>query len=123
MDDLPKQIFAQIIRDLFDQLVISNLYLPHYVERMIALALGEGFELVSADWSGWDIESSDGVRIEVKQSAAWQTWSDVTGEPKPSRSVYDISAPTGHWIDGGATWVAKAGRQAHLYVFAWHPIA
>jgi len=121
MDDLPKQIFAQIIRDLFDQLVISNLYLPHYVERMIALALGEGFALVSADWAAWDIESSEGVRIEVKHSAAWQTWSDVTGG-KPSKGVFDISARTGHWTDGGAKWVPKAGRQADLYVFAWHPI-
>jgi len=89
------------------------LYRPHYVERMIALALGEGFELVSANWSGWDIESSDGVRIEVKQSAAWQTWSDVTGEPKPSRGVFDISARAGHWTDGGAKWVALARATLH----------
>jgi hypothetical protein len=120
--ELPQQIFDQIIGDLFDQPVISNLYRPHYVERMIALALGEGFELVSADWAGWDIESSEGVRIEVKQSAAWQTWSDATSEPKPSSAVFDISARTGHWTAGGAKWVPKAGRQAHLYIFAWHPI-
>ena len=89
---------------------------------MVALALGEGFELVSADWAGWDIESREGARIEVKQSAAWQTWSDVTGEPKPSRGVYDISAKTGHWTERGARWVSKPGRQADLYIFAWHPI-
>ena len=102
MSELPQHIFDQIIGDLFDQPVIGNLYRPHYVERMIALALGEGFELVSADWAGWDIESRDGARIEVKHSAAWQTWSDVSDEPKPSRGVYDISARTGHWTDGGA---------------------
>jgi len=121
MNDLPNQIFAQIIRDLFDQPVIGNLYRPHYVERMIALALGEGFQLVSADWSGWDIESREGLRIEVKQSAAWQTWSNATGA-KPSSGTFDISARTGHWADGGATWVPHAGRQAHLYIFAWHQI-
>jgi len=120
--ELPQQIFDQIIGDLFDQPVISNLYRPHYVERMIALALGEGFKLVSADWAGWDIESRDGARIEVKHSAAWQTWSDVSDEPKPSRGVYDISARTGHWTDGGARWVPEAGRQADLYISAWHPI-
>ena len=99
MNDLPSQIFAQIVGDLFDQPVISNLFRPHYVERMIAIALGEGFELVSADWANWDIETSEGVRIEVKHAAAWQTWSDVTGEPKPSNGVFDISARTGHWAD------------------------
>jgi hypothetical protein len=121
MNNLLNQIFAQIIRDLFDQPVISNLYRPHYVERMIALALGEAFELVSSDWSGWDIESRDGIRIEVKQSAAWQTWSEATGA-KPSSGVFDISARTGHWADGGARWVPEEGRQAHLYIFAWHPV-
>jgi hypothetical protein len=122
MNDLPNQIFDQIIRDLFDQPLISNLFRPHYVARMIAIALGEGFELVSADWASRHIESSDGTRIEVKQSAAWQTWSDVTGEPKPSCGVYDISAHTGHWTEGGARWVDHAGRQAHLYIYAWHPV-
>jgi len=122
MTRIPDQIFQQIIWDVFDQPVISNLYRPHYVERMIALALGEEFKLVSADWSGWDIETREGVRIEVKQSAAWQTWSNATGDPKPSSGVFDISAKTGHWTDGGATWVPKAGHQAHLYIFAWHPI-
>jgi len=121
MSEVPQQIFDQIIGDLFDQPVIGNLYRPHYVERMIAIALGDGFELVSADWAAWDIQSSCGLRIEIKQSAAWQTWSDVTGG-KPSKGVFDISARTGHWADGGATWVPKVGRQAHLYVFAWHPV-
>jgi hypothetical protein len=81
---LPALIFDKIIRELFDQPVISNLYRPHYVERMVALALGEGFTLVSADWAGWDIESAEGLRVEVKQAAAWQTWTDAMGEPKPS---------------------------------------
>lgn len=123
MNDLPNQIFAQIIGDLFDQPVIGNLYRPHYVERMVALALGQGFRLVSADWASWDIESREGVRIEVKQAAAWQTWSDVSSVPKPSRGVFDICARTGHWTDGGAQWVSQPGRQADIYIFAWHPIA
>jgi hypothetical protein len=67
MSDVPGELCEKIIRDVFDQPVIGNLYRPHYVERIIALALGNGFELVSADWSGWDIESDDGARIEVKQ--------------------------------------------------------
>jgi len=123
MSELPQHIFDQIIGDLFDQPVIGNLYRPHYVERMIALALGEGFELVSADWAGWDIQSSGGVRIEIKQSAAWQTW---TGRPslggRTTIGVYDIAPKTGYWSDGGSQWTAKRGRPADLYIFAWHPV-
>ena len=40
-----------------------------YIERMIILGLGDEWKLVSANWSGWDIESRDGIRVEVKQSA------------------------------------------------------
>ncbi len=47
--------------------------------------LGDEWKLVSANWSGWDIESRDGIRVEVKQSAARQAlgWSTV------SRRAYD----------------------------------
>lgn len=84
MSKLPRLIFDAVIRDLFDQPVISNLYRPHYVERMVAFSLGGGFRLASADWAGWDVESAKGVRIELKQSAAWQIWSNATGEPHTS---------------------------------------
>jgi len=123
LSKLPTLIFDEIIRDLFDQPVFSNLYRLYYVERMVALALGEGFSLVSADWAGWDIEGPEGVRIEVKQSAAWQTWSDVSARARPSRGIFDIAPRTGHWSDGGARWVDNAGRQAQIYVFAWHPVS
>lgn len=62
------------------------------------------------------------MRIEVKQSAAWQTWSDLSDEPKPSRGVLDISPRTGYWTDDGTQWVSEPGRPADLYIFAWHPI-
>ncbi len=123
MTSVPDQIFSQIVRDLFDQPIISNLFRPHYVERLVAFALGDGFQLVSADWAGWDIESAKGVRIEVKQSAAWQTWSDATGAARPSPGNFDIAPRTGHWGERGTRWVDHAGRQAQIYIFAWHPVA
>jgi len=36
MRSLPVRIFDEIICDLFDQPVISNLYRPHCVGRMVA---------------------------------------------------------------------------------------
>ena len=66
-------ILDSIAADLYDRPIITNNIRPHYVERMIVRALGDGWTLVSADWSGWDIESATGVRVEVKQSAVRQT--------------------------------------------------
>jgi hypothetical protein len=38
-----------------------------------SVALGGDGPLVSADWSGWDLQHKDGARLEVKPSAARQT--------------------------------------------------
>ena len=121
---IPDQIFSSLIRDLFDARIMGNLYRPHYIERMVAIGLGEGFKLVSADWAGWDIEGPKGLRIEVKQSAARQTW---TNRPslagKPTTRSFDIASRKGYYSDGGSEWVPKPGRHAHIYILAWHPIA
>ena len=85
--------------------------------------LGKGFSLVSADWSGWDVEHEGGARIEVKQSAARQTWTDepsIAGKPAPSN--FDIRARSGYWDDNGSRWVEGAGRPAQIYILAWHPV-
>ena len=118
------QIFSSLIRDLFDVPIMGNLYRPHYVERMVAIGLGEGFKLVSADWAGWDIEGPKGLRIEVKQSAARQTWTDRPSlAGKPTTGSFDIAPRKGYYSDGGSEWVPKPGRHAHIYILAWHPIA
>jgi hypothetical protein len=70
--------------------------------------------VVGADWAAWDLERDDGVRLEVKQSAATQTWEQA----RPSIATFDIRARTGRFE--GATWFAEPGRAADLYVFAWH---
>jgi hypothetical protein len=116
-------IFREIISDLFDKKIIGNVYRPDFIERLILKGLGDGFSLKSADWSGWDIEHSDGVRIEVKQSAALQTWSNRG--PTAGRNTagsFDIAPRTGYYDDGGSVWKEEAGRAAQIYVFAWHPL-
>ena len=86
-------------------------------EAIVALALEPEWDWCSADYAGWDFERRDGLRLEVKQSAAMQSWSNR----KPSKAVFDVAARTGYW-EGGTEWIAKAGRPAHLYVFAHHSI-
>ncbi|GLI91475.1 hypothetical protein [Methylocystis echinoides] len=123
VNQLAANIFQDLIGELFDRKVMGNLYRPHYVERLVVKGLGEGFSLTSADWSGWDIEHSCGVRIEVKQSAALQTWTgreSVNGRTTPGS--FDIAPRTGYFDGGSTLWVKHPGRPAQIYIFAWHPI-
>ena len=117
------KIIEQIVADFYDTPIMGNVVRPHYVERMIALGLGGDWKLVSADWSGWDLENANGVRIEVKQSAAHQTWTDLPSmKGRATRGSFDIKARTGYWIDSGSKWVEREGRPADIYIFAWHPV-
>jgi hypothetical protein len=123
MTSLHDQIIEWLVSEFYDQPIMSNLTRPHYVERMIALGLANGWKLVSANWSGWDIENSEGVRIEVKQSAARQVWTDLPSfQGKPTKGAFDIAPRTGYWADDGSTWVKTDGRVADIYIFAWHPV-
>jgi hypothetical protein len=122
MTDIVQSILADLVRDLFDQRIMSNLFRPHYVERLVQAALGDDYRLVSADWAGWDIDGPNGLRIEVKQSAARQTWTDRPSlGGKLTRGTFDIAPRTGYY-DHGGDWVPSTGRPAHIYIFAWHPI-
>ncbi|HWJ69171.1 MAG TPA: hypothetical protein VNS79_03880 [Sphingobium sp.] len=96
---------------------MTNVLRGQVAEAIIALALEPEWTWCSADYSGWDFERADGLRLEVKQSAAMQSWS--TG--KPSKAIFDVAARTGHW-ESGTQWIAQVGRAAHIYVFAHHGI-
>jgi hypothetical protein len=95
--------------------VMSNLTRPIYVEAMVALLLGEGWKYLG-DWGGWDLERQDGRRVEVKQTAARQPWTqDEEAAPR-----FDIAPREGYWL--GTQWVACRGRHADVFVFAHHPV-
>ena len=111
------QIFERIITSLFDQPIMGNIPRSHYAEHMVEIGLGTGFSLTSADWAPWDINHETGAKIEVKQSAATQTWSRGC----PSTGRFDIAPRNGYWTDGGGRWVEKNGRHADIFIFCWHP--
>jgi len=99
----------------FDRPIVMNVYRSILVEAIVAAAL-TGWEWCSADYASHDFRHRDGTRLEVKQAAARQTW--FTG--KPSRTVWDIAPRTGFWVDG-IKWVPHIGRNAEIFVFAFHP--
>ncbi|ALR20411.1 hypothetical protein ATN00_08905 [Sphingobium baderi] len=101
----------------FGKPLITNILRGHVAEAIIALALEPEWTWCSADYAGWDFERSDGLRLEVKQSAARQSW----GTDKPNKPSFDVAARTGYW-EGGTRWIEKPGRAAHLYVLAHHGI-
>ena len=123
MNTLHREITNQIVVDFYDQPIMSNLARPHYVERMIALALGDEWRLVSANWSSWDIESRDGIKVEIKQSAARQVWTDRPSlKGRTTKGQFDIAPRTGYWAEDGSRWIEMPGRSADIYIFAWHPV-
>ena len=111
-----------MLRDRYDRPIMNNVDRGDYVECMIVTALGADWRLTWADkwvWAAWDCEHApSGTRLEVKQAAARQSWD---GEPLPPgrNASFDIAPRTGHWTRENE-WVDSPGRQAHLYVFAWH---
>jgi hypothetical protein len=111
-------VVAKASEAAFGRPLVSNTLRAMVVEAMVDLALGDGWTWCSADFAGWDFQHDDGTRLEVKQSAARQTWA---APARPAAPRFDIAARTGHWVDG-AIWVEGAGRHAHLYLLAHHPL-
>jgi hypothetical protein len=97
--------------------LVENSYRGLIAEIIIGEALKPDWRLCSADWGGWDLQHGSGCRLEVKQSAARQTWA---APKRPSQPSFDIRERTGYWE--GSTWIPQPGRPAHIYVFAYHPI-
>lgn len=72
------------------------------------------------DWLPWDIgHAPSGAKIEVKQSAARQSWQppDTSNARGPR---FDI-APRQQYSPTEGRWTGKPVRAADLYIFGWHP--
>jgi hypothetical protein len=115
MDPTARDLAAR----LFDVPIIQNQYRSAFVEAMIAPYLATvGWRYVGDGWNGWDFEHQSGDRLELKQSAAQQTWSTPDGAR--TRGAFDIAARSGYFDQVGSRWNAEPGRLAHLYVLAWY---
>jgi hypothetical protein len=111
------EIRSELCAAAFGSRLISNIYRGLVAEIIVGAAMGSEWKMCSGDWRGWDFEHPSGLRLEVKQSAARQTW---TGTRKATTPIFDIRTRTGYFE--GADWVADPRRFAHIYVFAHHPI-
>ena len=123
-ETLHHQIIQKLVETFYGNELINNVERGHYVESMIALALGGQWRPTAAlrGWAPWDFERRDGARLEVKQSAALQPWSVYDDAPPPRPASFDIAFRKEVWTKGGDFAPYDPGRPADVYVFAWHPI-
>lgn len=112
-------IIASATAAAFGKPLVNNVLRSIISEAIVDAALDENWTWCSADWAGFDFQHKDGTRLEVKQSAALQSWQNAG--KKPSQSRFDIARRSGFW-ESGTTWIPRPGRNADIYVFAYHPV-
>jgi hypothetical protein len=112
------EICAKAAEIKFGGPLVVNTDRGFVAEVIVAQALGAEWRWLARDFNGWDFQHETGCRLEVKHSAARQTW----GSHKASAPSFDIKARTGYWDNDSAKWIAAPGRHDHIYVFAHHPV-
>lgn len=113
-----RDILNKVSETAFGRPLVTNVLRGLVVEAIVAAALEPQWQWCAEDYSSWDFQRADGLRLEVKQSAARQSWAV---SDKPSQCSFDIAQRKGRWE--GPIWIDAPGRAAQLYVFAHHPVA
>lgn len=102
----------------FGRRLVANHFRGHLVEAIVASALEPTWKWVAFDWASWDFEREDGLRVEVKQSAALQSWHNESRSKATLR--FDIRERSGYWHEG--QWHSERRRPADFYIFAAHQV-
>ena len=113
-------IVTRLTDRLFGSPILQNNLRGEVVEEIVAWALEPEWRHCSGDWGPCDFRHpGSGLRIQVKQSAARQSWD--AGEVSRKNPPFSIAEKTGRYEDDG-TWIAEASRNAEIFIFAWHPV-
>jgi hypothetical protein len=91
--------------------LLSNALRGVLAEYLVALDLGV-VEKPRREWVAWDLETADGIRIEVKSAAYVQGWH----QNKPSLISFGVGRTRG-WDPDTALFGADLKRHADVYVF------
>lgn len=78
-------VITRLTHRLFGAPLLRNSIRGEYVEEMVAVALEPEWALCAGDWGACDLMQVGGpLRIQVKQSAARQSWhADDIPPPRP----------------------------------------
>jgi hypothetical protein len=93
--------------------LVSNATRGRLAEFLVAKALGGPETAVRDEWAAFDLETSDGIRIEVKSAAYLQSWN----QRELSRISFGVRR-TRAWDPDTNRQSNTLARQAHVYVFA-----
>jgi len=129
---LAEKIKQDVCRRLFGKPVVQNNFRGEVVEQIVARALDESWRHCSEGWWAWDFERKYGekIRIQVKQTAALQSWDLDPEYEKIERKTgaYFRVAKTGSYypVEGTSPiklrWEAAPARHSEIYLFAAHEI-
>ena len=115
----PDEIVDRLTHRLFGRPIVQNDLRGAVAEEIVAGALEPDWKLCSEGWQAWDLENDGGVRIQVKSSAARQSWS---GKPKRDVKSFSIAPAKGRYLGDGCTYIKEPGHYAEIYILAWHPV-
>jgi len=112
------EVRAAAFKRHYEPRILDNARRGDIAEEIVAGILDPDWKYCGGAWAGWDFEHrGDGTRLQLKQSAALQTWTrkDVY------RPEFGIKWQKGYYANG-IDWIQAptATRYAHIYVFAWH---
>ena len=108
---------SKVANRIFGQPLVMNVFRGSVVEEMVGAALSEEWTMCSSDYAPHDLQHrSRGWRIQVKQSAARQSWGTITARP-----TFSIAFKQGRYEDG-TTYIEERSRNADVFIFGWHPI-
>lgn len=93
--------------------LLSNTLRGVLAEFLVAHALGISAEQVRDPWGAFDLQTTDGIKIEVKSAAYLQSWA----QKKQSSIVFNVPK-TRAWDPDTNELERESRRQAHVYVFA-----
>ncbi len=112
-------VIRRLTQRLYGSPIIRNDVRGELVEEIVATALESEWQHCATDWASCDlIHSTRKIGIQVKQSAARQTWhKENIRAPRP---CFSIKEKTGRWQDGDK-WIEQRSRNAEIFIFAWHP--
>ena len=93
--------------------LVNNTTRGALAEYIVAKAVGTSTAEVRDAWAAFDLETPDGITVEVKSSSYVQSWA----QSSLSSISFDIS-PSQAWDGETNTFDDKPKRQATVYVFA-----
>jgi hypothetical protein len=93
--------------------LVSNATRGRLAEFIVAKALGCSTDKIRAEWGAYDLNTPDGLKVEVKSAAYIQSWAQ-----ERLSSIQFLTRKTREWNAETNRQSSTAKRQADVYVFA-----